>query len=487
VAVYVSTHANPWVIEMKEVQTRKVGDRVFRTPIIKPWRIAIKIVRRPKYRHFSPLILVYGFVSTIVLGTILLILPISNNTGEFTPFINALFTSTSAVCVTGLIVVDTGTFWSSFGQGVILALIQIGGFGIMTSATIFLLVLGRRIGLRERLLIGQSMGLSRLGGLVRIVKRIALFTILFEVVGAALFYIRFSTESPPGTAVWKSIFQSVSSFNNAGFDIFGNFRSMLDYQGDTLIVLVTAVLVVIGGISYIVVADVFKNRRLTRLSMDTKLVLATTASLLVLGMIVILFTEYSDPGTLGTLPLHQKLLVSFFQSVTPRTAGFTIIDMGSLAHFALIFTMVLMFIGGASGSTAGGIKVNTFGMMVATIWSSLRGREYAGVFGREFKVQQIYRALAVVLISLTFVTIVVFLLAITEEFSFIDLLFETFSAFGTVGLSTGITPDLSTAGRLILTFTMFVGRLGPLALVLYLVHRQQPSTHRYPQEEIRIG
>ncbi len=472
---------------MQQKHVRRVGDRVVRVPVLRPWPIALRVVRRPRTATLSPLLLVYGFLGVIAVGTLLLALPVSGKTGHFTPFVDALFTATSAVCVTGLVVLDTGTYWSMFGQVVIVALIQIGGFGFMASATLLLLALGRRIGLRERLLIRESMGLDRLAGLVRLVKRIAVFTLLAEGAGAALFLVRFSGEGSLGPAVWKSIFQAVSAFNNAGFDIFGNFRSLLDYQQDPLVVLVTAALVFLGGISFLVFADVAGARRFARLSLDSKLVLTASAGLLVVGTIAIMLIEYSNPATLGGLPFPQKLLSAFFQSVTPRTAGFTTVDIGQIADYSLFFTILLMFVGGASGSTAGGIKVNTFGMLLATIWSLLRGREHASAYGREFASQQVNRALAVVMLSLGFVTVVVFLLTVTEGFSFLRLLFETVSAFGTVGLSTGITPELSLAGRLIVTVTMFAGRLGPLALALSLIQRQRVTTMRYPQENVRIG
>jgi trk system potassium uptake protein TrkH len=431
--------------------------------------------------------LIFGFAGLIVIGGILLMLPISSAAGQATSPVNAFFTSTSAVCVTGLVVVDTGTYWSSFGQGVILALIQIGGFGFMTSATLLMLAFRRRIGLRERLLIGESLGLSRLGGLIRIVRNMAIFTLLAEGIGAAIFFIRFSAENPLRLAIWKSAFHSISAFNNAGFDIFGNFQSLTNYRGDPLVVLATAALIFLGGISFMVILDVFKTRSLTKLSLDTKLVLVTTLSLLAAGMVVILLTEFIEPATFGNVSLPQKVLIAFFQSVTARTAGFTLVSMGTLTQYALFFIMFLMFVGGAAGSTAGGIKVNTFSMLAATIWSTIRGREHAGAFGREFNSQQLYRAIAVVMLSLGLVALVGFLLALHEETSFINLLFETLSAFGTVGLSTGITPHLSLAGRIIITITMFVGRLGPLALTMALLQRQRPSQYRYPEEVIRIG
>lgn len=235
------------------------------------------------------------------------------------------------------------------------------------------------------------------------------------------------------------------------------------------------------------VFDVFGARRFSRLSLDTKIVLTTTLALLAVGTIVILVTEFNNEATLGPMSWPQKVLDAFFQSVTPRTAGFNVIKIGSMAVYSLFFTIMLMFVGGASGSTAGGIKVNTFGMLLATVWSTIRGKEHPGAFGREFRPQQIHRALTVAMLSLGLVAIVTLVLIITEKTDFIKVLFETVSAFGTVGLSTGITPSLSLAGKLIITFTMFAGRLGPLTLALSLVQSQQPSKYRHPQEDVRIG
>jgi trk system potassium uptake protein TrkH len=319
------------------------------------------------------------------------------------------------------------------------------------------------------------------------VRRILVFTLICEAIGAAIFYIRFSLENPTGTAAWKAVFQAVSAFNNCGLDLFGNFRSLLGYQTDTTVILTTAGLIILGGISFVVVADMGRMRRFGRLSVDSKIVLVTTLGLLVVGTVVILLTEYSNADTLGPLSFPYKLLNAFFHSVTPRTAGFSSINIGSMATYSQFFTILLMFVGGAAGSTAGGIKVNTFGMLVATIWSTIRGKEHAGAFGREFANQQIHRALALVMLALTLIFIVVFVLTVTEKFGFLNLLFETVSAFGTVGLSTGITPDLSVAGRLIITAVMFIGRLGPLILVLSLTQGQKPSEYRYPQDEVRIG
>lgn len=472
---------------MKVKYNRKPEYTIFRVPWTRPWRVLVPIIPKPKNPISSSLVMIYGFAAIIAIGTILLMLPVSNKTGQFFPLFDAFFTATSAVCVTGLVVVDTAENWSFFGQVVILALIQIGGFGFMTSATVFVLAFGRRIGLKEKILISESMGIARLGGLVKIVGLMAVFTILSEAAGAAGFYQHFSKDNTAGTSAWLSVFQAISSFNNAGFDLYGNFQSLSDYQNNPLILLVTATLIILGGISFLVIADLIKTRNLSRLSLDSKLVLSSTALLLALGTVIILLMEFNNSETLGNLSPPLIILNAAFQSVTTRTAGFSTINLNHMANYALFFIMLLMFIGGASGSTAGGIKVNTLSMLAATIWSTMRGREYAGAFGREFSVQQINRALTVVLLSIGFISVVIFMLTITEGFRFIDLLFETVSAFSTVGLSTGITPGLSIAGRLIITITMFVGRLGPLTLMLALTQRQKASKYRYPQEMIRIG
>ncbi|MDD5312892.1 MAG: TrkH family potassium uptake protein [Dehalococcoidia bacterium] len=470
------------------MSNRRKDKRKFSLPsLVKPWRISLTEPLKRKNGEISPLLLVFGFAALIIVGTVLLILPISSRSGHFTAPVDALFTATSAVCVTGLLVQDTGTYWSLFGQAVILILIQIGGLGFMTSATLFLIALGRRIGLREKLLIVETMGIMKLGGLVSLIRKMALFALIVEGMGTAIFYVYFSANSPTGMPLWESLFHAVSAFNNAGFDIFGDYQSLIHYQNNAPFLLTTAGLIIIGGISFVVVADIFGRRRFINLALDSKIVLSTTACLLLGGTLIILFTEFSNVNTLGTMPLPQKLLIAFFQSTTARTAGFSAINMGEITHYCLFFIIILMFIGGASGSTAGGIKVNTFGILVATLVSALRGKEYAGAFNKEFVPQQIYRALAVVILSLGIITTVVFLLTITERYDFLDIFFETVSAFANVGLSSGITPDLSVAGRLIISATVFIGRLGPLTLALLLIERQQTSIYRYPQENVRIG
>ncbi len=436
----------------------------------------------------SSLILIYGFAGLIALGTVLLMLPVSSRSGQVTGAINALFTATSAVCVTGLVVVDTGTYWSPFGQAVLLVLFQVGGLGFMTSATVLFLAMGRRIGLRERLLIGESVGIARPGGMVRTVRRTVVFCLIAEGVGAVILCLRFlAGGTSAGAALWSAVFHAVSAFNNCGMDIFGDFKSLLDYQVDPVVLLTIGVLIILGSTGYIVMDDVFVKRSFDRLSTDSKIVLVTTASLLALGTLFILVAESANPATLGGLSLPQKLLVSFFQAVTPRTAGFSAIDIGRMITPSLFFVMFLMFVGGASGSTAGGVKVNTFGVLVSAGLSSIRGRERPRAFGREFITGSVYRAIALVMLYLGLVVTVVLALSITETTGFVNLLFETFSALGTVGLSTGITPELSFPGRLIITAAMFIGRLGPLTFASVITERQQPAKYRYPKEIVRIG
>jgi trk system potassium uptake protein TrkH len=469
---------------------QKLGDRIFRVPRIEPWRIPLALVRVPKFKSISVAILIWGFAAIIAIGAVLLMLPISSQTHTWTSFPNALFMATSATCVTGLSVVECGTYFSPFGQAVLVVLMQVGGFGFMTSATLLLLAFGRSVGLREKLLVGESLGVERLGGLVSLLMSIALFTLICEGFGAVMLYIRFSQDfSSPATALWQSIFHSVSAFNNCGLDIVGG-GNLVRYRDDPLVVLTIAALIILGGLSFLVVWDVVKKRSFSKLTLDSKMVVAVTATLLILGTVVLLAMEYSNPDTLGPMKPAGKVLSAFFQAVTPRTAGFNVVSIPMMTAYSLFFTIMLMFIGGASGSTAGGVKVNTFGVLLSTVWSSLRGKEHAEAFGRELRPQQIHRALAVAMLALGLVGIVALVLSITENdkpFQFIDVLFETVSAFGTVGLSTGITPALTLAGKLIIIATMFAGRLGPLTLALSLVQGQRTTEYRYPQDQVRIG
>ena len=462
-------------------------ERAVRVPLAKPEKIEVRAPGPPKPPARAPLILAAGFFLTIFVGSLLLTLPIANRQGEITPYITALFTATSAVCVTGLVVVDTLTYWSPFGQAVILGLIQVGGLGFMTSSTILFLLIGRRASLRERILLKESHGVSPIGGVLRLTRRVVLVTILIEGAGAALLFLRFSLEFPVDWALWMGVFHSISAFNNAGFDIIGGFRSLTVYSTDPLVLVVVGLLIVLGGISFTVIADVWDTRRWRSLLLDTKLVLFTTAILLAAGTLGFLVLENANGATLATMDDPAKLLNAAFAAITPRTAGYNSIDVGKMTQAGLFLTIALMYIGAASGSTGGGIKVNSFAVLSAAVISSIRGKDRTAAFGRELPQDQINRALTVALLALGLIFGVTLVLSSTEPFTFLQLLFEATSAFGTVGLSTGITPSLSLIGKLVIILTMYIGRVGPLTVALALAQRQKPETYRYPEGRVKIG
>ncbi len=431
--------------------------------------------------------LALGFAVTILVGSLLLTLPVANREGVITPYITALFTATSAVCVTGLVVVDTKSYWSPFGQAIILLLIQVGGLGFMTSSTLLLLLVGRRFGLRERVWLREAHGVTILGGILRLTRRVLVVTAIIEGISALILFLRFLGEFSPDWALWMGVFHAVSAFNNAGFDIIGGFRSLIGYSQDPVVVLDIAFTIILGGISFTVIIDTVEVKKFRSLLLDTKMVLVTTGALLLVGTVGLLAMEYANPNTLGDMGLPAKLMNAFFASVTPRTAGFSTVDVGKMTPQGLLFTISLMYIGAASGSTGGGIKVNTFAVLTAAVFSAIRGRTEATAFGRELPQDHVYRALTVALLALGLVFSVALILTITEPFSVIQLLFETTSAFGTVGLSTGITPDLSVIGKLLITATMYVGRVGPLTVALALAQREQHIRHKYPEGRLKIG
>ena len=447
-------------------------------------------MRRPLPPASALLIL---FAILITLGTALLSLPIATRSGEATRFIDALFTATSAACVTGLVVVDTATHWSPFGQVVILLLIQAGGFGIMAGSTFLLFFfVRRRTTLRDRVLVQESLGGINLGSVTTFLKRIAIFTIVCEGVGAVVLSIAFVSgpeAGPPGDplGVWWGVFHSISAFNNAGFDLTGDFRSLGPFRDDWVVLLGHGVLLTLGGIGFAIVGDAIVKRRWARMALETKLVLSLTATLLVAGALSIGFTEWTNPQTLGALPPEQRMLNALFESATLRTAGFTALDTGAFVETTLFVVMALMFIGGASGSTAGGIKVNTLGVLLIAVISAVRGQPSAMAFGRRIPHATVYRAIAVGILAALFVFTVGVGLTLTTEALFVETLFEAVSAFGTVGATTGITPDLTDPARLITIVAMFVGRLGPLTLVIALAARARPVAYRPAVEAVRIG
>ena len=474
-----------------KVRGQHLGDQRVRVERIKPQQYVSPPAPRRRRQLSPPLALIAGFLSLIAVGTLVLMLPVSSATGEWTSPMTALFTATSAVCVTGLVVVDTGTHWSGFGHVAIMLLIQAGGFGIMTSSSLLLLlVVRRRTRLRDRVLVSESVGRGELGDVTGFVKRVALFTILAEglaVVPLAWSFLGAGFEPP--VALWYGAFHSISAFNNAGFDLMGAVgqSSLRGFVSDFVMLGAIGVLIILGGLGYMIVEDVVRKRRWQPLALETKVVLLTTVALILIGTMAIGVAEWENPATLAPLPAEQRLLNATFESVTLRTAGFSALDTGALLQSSIFIVMMLMFVGGASGSTAGGIKVNTFSVLLIAIMSTARGLPSATAFGRRIQHVVVYRALAVALLSIAFLFAVGYLVELLTPHDFLDVLFETVSAFGTVGASRGITGELPELAQLVIAFAMFVGRLGPLTLVIALAARQRPVSYRPAVESMRIG
>ncbi|MEB6549691.1 TrkH family potassium uptake protein [Heyndrickxia sporothermodurans] len=435
-----------------------------------------------------PKILVLGFATVIIIGTLLLTLPISTEDGKGLSFLNALFTATSATCVTGLVVVDTGDTFSLFGELVVITLIQIGGLGFMSFATFLFLLLGKKISLKERLLLKEAFNKESLSGIVRLVKRILIFTAVIELIGGVILSIRFSLDMPIGKAIYYGFFHAISNFNNAGFDLMGEFRSLTAYVDDPVVVLTVCSLITLGGLGFIVLNELYDYRHTHRLSIHSKIVLVMTCILTLGGTILILLLEYGNPKTLEPLSATGKVLGALYQSVTPRTAGSNTLPIGDLTHATLFLTIMLMYIGAGSGSTAGGIKISTFAVMNATAWAQIKGKEDVVLFKRRIVTETILKAFTVALSGFLIVITVTILLTLTESgHNFIMYLFEATSAFGTVGLSMGLTPDLSSLGRIVIILTMFAGRLGPLTIAFAITKRRKPEAVRHPKGNIMIG
>ncbi len=439
-------------------------------------------------------IMVIGFATVILIGAILLSLPIATQTGERIPFLDALFTSTSAVCVTGLVVVDTATYWSTFGQVVIILLIQVGGLGFMTISTLFALITKKRINLKERLLIQESLNQVDLSGLVKLSRYVLLMTFTIEGIGALILSTAFIPEFGLTKGIWYSIFHSISAFCNAGFDLMGTvsgpFTSLTKYVNNVTISLTISALIILGGIGFPVILDVVKNKKPTKFSMHTKVVLVSTVLLILLGMTFILGVEYSNPKTLGKLSLKGKLLSSFFQSVTTRTAGFNTIDLTLLHQGSLFVMILLMFIGAAPCSTGGGIKVTTLSTIILSVRSFLFGKEDIEVFERRVSISTVRKSIGVFFIGMLAVLIGIVMISLTENsFDLIESAFEVVSAFATVGLSIGGSPNLTIVGKILIMLYMFMGRVGLLTIFLALMSKNsgRKQVIRYPEGKIIVG
>ena len=443
-----------------------------------------------------PQVLVLGFAAVIAVGALVLTLPVSSVSRHSAGFIDALFTSTSAVCVTGLVVRDTLDGWSLFGQIVIILLIQAGGLGFMTMATLVLMLMGRRIGLKERLVIQESLNEFSLKGLVMLIKRIVILTFLCELAGAAILSTRFIPQFGFATGLYTSLFHSVSAFCNAGFDLMGGYRSLTGYTDDFVVCTTFMALIVVGGLGFTVVLDLFREKKFSRLTLHSKLVLVMTGILILSGAVFFALVEWGNPKTLaaGGMTVPDKVLAAFFQSVTARTAGFNTISQDGMTAPGKFMTVILMFIGASPAGTGGGVKTTTFAVLLLMVWMVVKGRSDITLFKRRLPKELAFRSAAIILIAFVCVMVVLMAVSLLEQHNispyntFENLMFETVSAFGTVGLSSGITPTLSPGSKLFLTALMFIGRLGPLTLTLAFTRgfKGEPKFH-YLEDKVAVG
>ncbi len=436
-------------------------------------------------------LLTLSLAALIAVGTVLLWLPVSAS-GVGLSFIDAFFTATSAVCVTGLIVVDTPGDLSLFGQLVVLLLIQAGGLGYMAITTVVAVALGRQITIRDRLTLQEALNVQTMDGLVRFTLAVFRFTLLFELVGAALLASRWAAEFGAGRAAYLGLFHAVSAFNNAGFSLFPD--SLMSQRGDWVVNLIVMALILSGGVGFVVLTEVTRWRPRKRLSLHTKLVMTVTALLVIGATVAILVLERHNPATLAGLEPGEAVLAAVFQAVTPRTAGFNTLNTGALLTPTLFLLMVLMFVGAAPGGTAGGVKITTVSIAVAALWATIHGREEATLFRRRLAPALVARAFFISLTALLAVAVITGLLLAVEARGLLPTLFEATSAFGTVGLSMGegdgpvsLAAHFSAAGKLLVIVMMFAGRIGPLTLAVAMAYRGRPPRVRYPEGKVLVG
>lgn len=441
-----------------------------------------------KLQMTPPKVLSLGFTALIAVGTILLMLPASS-TGVPLSFVDALFMATSATCVTGLVVIDTGIGLTTFGQSVLLVLFQFGGLGFVTMATLIMLMLNKKISLKDRLLLQESMNQNSMQGIVRLIRRVLLYSLVIQGVGALVFAVRFLSIMPPGQAAYYGLFHSISIFNNAGFDLFGDLHGPFNGLGyfveDPAVNLTSIALIFLGGIGFIVLSDVIDFPKRKKLTLHSKTVLWTSLLLFLLGTGLFLWLEVFH--ILKPLSFGNKLMASALQAITPRSGGVTTVNIAELRESSQFLIVLLMFIGAAPGSTGGGIKVTTFAVLLAAVYARLRGREDVVMFRFRISKDNVYRAITMTLLSLLVIIAATMLLTATEQAGFLAILFEAVSAFGTSGLTMGLTPELTTAGKLLVIVLMFVGRLGPLTLAYAIKPKRTKELYRHPEGNITIG
>lgn len=435
-----------------------------------------------------------GFMAVILCGTILLMMPFSTSNGTWNDPIVALFTSTSAVCVTGLSVVDPGTYFSFWGQLLILLLVQIGGLGYMTTTTFLILLIGKRFDLRQKVAIQQALDRPGMSGSSQIIRSIIATTIIFEITGIFLLLPAFVPDHGWSYGMWLAIFHSINSFNNAGFSLFKD--NLIGYQTSLLVVFTVTGLIIFGGIGYQVILDMYLwlRDRLKRkttfmaFSLDFKVAVSTTLLLLTVGTVAFFLIEIRNPETFGKFRFSDQLLLAWFQSVTPRTAGFNTIDIGKMSDAGLFITIALMFIGASPGGTGGGIKTTTLRVLTSCTKAILQGKEEVWLYERRIAITLILKAIGVVFGSLATVLSATVLISLTDpKLEFIQILFEVVSAFGTVGLSTGITGSISTAAKIVIIVTMYIGRVGVLLSMSAILGDPRPSRVHYPEGNLLVG
>ncbi len=434
-------------------------------------------------------IIVFGTLLMIVLGGLILSLPISSKNGIPTPFTDSLFTSASAFCVTGLVIYDTYTHWSLFGQIVILILIQVGGLGFMTVITMFSIFLRRKIGLKERRLLMESANTLKIGGIVLLVKKILIRTLIFESIGALLLTIRFYPLMGLKEGLLNGVFHSVSAFCNAGFDLmgkYGQFSSLTSFANDIIVNITIMLLIVIGGIGFLVWDDIFQNKfAFKKYQLHTKIVLVTTAVLILGGAVIFFITEINQ--SMINMNIKGKILSSLFHSITPRTAGFNTLNLSKMSEGGCLLTMLLMIIGGSPGSTAGGIKTTTFVTLFIAALSSAKKSSDITLFKRRLETDTLKKASAITVIYLSTAFVAIMLISLAQDFTLKEIMFEVFSAIGTVGLSLGITPSLNMFSKIIIALLMYGGKVGVLSMAAVLAEKKETSLLSRPYEKIILG
>ena len=448
-----------------------------------------KLLRKRRVVNVNPTrVIALMFAAIILVGTLLLMLPLSSQSGKSAAFLDALFTATSATCVTGLIPFDTGANWSGFGQAVILCMIEVGGLGFMSAASLFIFLLRRKVGLRQRMVMAQALSLNDMEGVVNLQKWVLGGSLSIQAIGATILTLRFLPRYGWGKAIWYGVFHSVSGFCNAGFDIFGTGNSLLEQNSDPVVLITLMGLIVVAGLGFFVWEELTRVRKFRNFSVYTKLVLITTGVLILGGAVLFMILEWNNPGTIGNMSAGDKVLNSFFQSVTLRTAGFASVDQAALTPASKGLSLILMLVGGSSGSTAGGLKTVTFMVLLLFLWTRMRGKNTVTAFRRTIPGEKVMDAMTIAFIMIILALLGAILISGTSPVDFTDALFETVSALATVGVTAGVTASLSIPAQILIVIFMYFGRVGVLTISLgFLMGDKAEDRIRYANTNLLIG